>query len=126
MAPHNNLLACEVVVRGTQVEPGVGPKEVDSSVEEVEGRKRPTGAGGKRGEVCDTVEQVQNSCGVKDWQMVQAQATAVMNVQVLFFGVQTWVSWQSPLSKRYSSALSKSGSRAVQCYDCPTAHQGWI
>ena len=38
--------------------------------------------------------------------------------------VQTWESWQSPLTRRYSRELSESGIRAVQCYDCPTAPCG--
>ena len=35
------------------------------------------------------------------------------------FLVQTSVSWQIPLTKRYSRELSESGIRAVQCYDVP-------
>ena len=34
-----------------------------------------------------------------------------------FFVVQTWVSWQSPLTRRYSREFSGSGNRAVQCYN---------
>ena len=33
----------------------------------------------------------------------------------LFFLVQTWASWQSPLTRYYSRELSDSGIRAVQC-----------
>ena len=41
-----------------------------------------------------------------------------------FFLIQTWVSWQSPLTRWYSRELSESGIRAVLCYDCPTAQCG--
>ena len=42
----------------------------------------------------------------------------------VFFFSQALADWQSPLAKRYLRELSKSGIRAVQCYDCPTAQRG--
>ena len=41
-----------------------------------------------------------------------------------FWRVQTWVSWQSPVTRWYSRELAESGIRAAQCYDCPTAQCG--
>ena len=41
-----------------------------------------------------------------------------------FFLLRTCISWQRPLTERHSRELSESGIRAVQCYDCPTAHRG--
>ena len=40
--------------------------------------------------------------------------------ECIYLRLRHLASWQSPLTRQYSSKFLESGIRAVQCYDCPT------